>query len=202
MTESMSTHSIDELHREVDRRAAEVARLNEGRLQCRRGCSGCCVDDLTVFEVEATILRARHAELLAFGAPHPEGACAFLDAGGSCRIYPDRPYVCRTQGLPLRWLDEDRSAECRDVCELNDAPIEGEWPTILELPEEACFTLGEPETRLQALQRALSVDDPLGRVRLRDLFERPVGSPRLTDEPTDPTTSSTAKACSKANVIR
>jgi len=166
----MITHAIDELHRDVDGRAAEVAHLNEGRLHCRRGCSGCCVDDLTVFEVEATILHARHAELLAFGAPHPEGACAFLDAEGSCRIYADRPYVCRTQGLPLRWLDEEQGAECRDICELNDAPIGGEWPTILELPEEACLTLGGPEARLRALQRALSVKNPLARVRLRDLF--------------------------------
>jgi Fe-S-cluster containining protein len=106
------------------------------------------------------------------GAPHPEGACAFLDAEGACRVYADRPYVCRTQGLPLRWILEEEGAECRDVCELNDAPIAGAWPTILELPEEACFTLGGPEERLRELQRALSSDDPLGRVRLRDLFHK------------------------------
>lgn len=168
----MSTDAIDELHREVDHRAKEVAAHNEGRLRCGRGCTGCCVDDLTVFEVEAAVLRARYPELLANGIPHPEGACAFLDSDGACRVYRDRPYVCRTQGLPLRWLLEDEGVECRDVCELNDEPLDGPWPTITDLPEEGCFTLGEPEARLRALQAALDPDGPLARVRLRDLFSR------------------------------
>jgi Fe-S-cluster containining protein len=154
------------LHAEVDERAAELAATHGARLQCKRGCSACCVDDLSVFAVEAERIRAHHPELLALATPHPEGACAFLGADGACRIYADRPYVCRTQGLPLRWIDEEREAELRDVCPLNEP---GE-PALEALPESACWTLGETEAALAELQRAFGAAGE--RVALRALFEQ------------------------------
>jgi Fe-S-cluster containining protein len=157
------------LHAEVDARASALATQHAARLQCKRGCSGCCVDGITVFAIEAERIRARHAELLAQAAPHAPGACAFLDAEGACRIYADRPYVCRTQGLPLRWLDDERSAELRDICALNETsePLEA-------LPASACWTLGPYEARLAALQRASG--EAGRRHALRSLFARPVPS--------------------------
>ncbi|MBM4356699.1 MAG: YkgJ family cysteine cluster protein [Deltaproteobacteria bacterium] len=167
---------IATFHRDVDVGARAVEIRNAGRLQCRRGCSGCCVDDLTVFEVEADAIRSSHPTLLAQGSPHPIGRCAFLDAEGACRIYDVRPYVCRTQGLPLRWLDEEEGVESRDICELNDVTVAGPYPTLLELPEDACWTLGPAEARLRSLQGSLqgsaTNSDPLARVRLRDLFHK------------------------------
>ncbi len=154
-----------QLHAAVDERAAQLSALHGARLQCRRGCSACCVDGITVFAVEAERIRAKHAELLARGAPHAAGACAFLGASGECRIHAERPYVCRTQGLPLRWLDEERGAELRDICTLNEAgdPLEA-------LPEDAFWTLGPVEAQLAELQRAFGEDGE--RVELRALFER------------------------------
>lgn len=158
---------LELLHDAIDRHARDVAEQNRDRLQCRRGCSSCCVDDLTVFEVEALrIIRANPA-LLQQGSPHPPGACAFLSAEGACRIYADRPYVCRTQGLPLRWFESDSAGatEVRDICELNECgePIE-------ELPESACWEIGPFESALSELQRDL--DGGAGRrVSLRSLFE-------------------------------
>jgi hypothetical protein len=72
--------------------------------------------------------------------------------------------VCRTQGLPLRWLDEEREAELRDICALNEAgePLE-------QLPADACWTLGETEGELAQLQRAFGREGE--RVALRALFE-------------------------------
>src|SRR5512134_1307867 len=99
--------SIGRLHDEIDVLAERLHTHHAARLQCRRGCASCCVDDITVFEVEAERIRAHHAELLASGQSHLPGACAFLDDEGGCRIYADRPYVCRTQGLPLRWIEGD-----------------------------------------------------------------------------------------------
>jgi Fe-S-cluster containining protein len=153
------------LHAEVDARAAALASRHGARLQCRRGCSACCVDGMTVFAIEAERIRTNHAELLASGAPHAPGACAFLDAEGACRVYADRPYVCRTQGLPFRWIDEERGAELRDICALNDAgePIEA-------LPADACWTLGEVEERLAELQARFGAEGE--RVALRTLFEK------------------------------
>jgi len=168
------------LHAEVDARAARLAERHRARLSCRRGCAACCVDDLRVFEIEAERIRRAHAELLADGDPHPAGACAFLDAQGACRVYADRPYVCRTQGLPLRWLEErgDGVVEHRDICPLNAAgePVEA-------LAEDDCWTLGPFEGRLAALQA--SSDGGAGRrVALRSLFARSRG-PQASEDRKD-----------------
>jgi hypothetical protein len=157
------------LHEGVDRATAALTERHRGRLRCGRGCHACCVDGLTVFELEAERIRAAHGELLRSGKPHPPGACAFLGDVGECRVYADRPYVCRTQGLPLRWLEEARGGEIverRDICPLNEA---GEPIETLDAAE--CWTIGPVEDRLRRLQEAR--DGGAGRrVALRDLFER------------------------------
>lgn len=140
--------------------------IHAARTQCRNGCAGCCVDDLTVFAVEAEAIQRGFGELLLEGEPHVVGACAFLDEAGGCRVYAQRPYVCRTQGLPLRWLEETTTGEIverRDICVLNEAgePIE-------DLAESACLLLGPFEERLARL--ALSRDQSTRRISLRSLF--------------------------------
>jgi len=159
--------TLEALYREVDERSAQLSESHGERLKCRMGCSACCVDEITVFDVEAANIRRHHDSLLTTGPPHPPGACAFLDEAGACRIYAQRPYVCRTQGLPLRWFDEGADAEpieLRDICPLNEA-----GPPLEQLPAELCWTIGEFEGRLAALQQHSS-GEPLGRVALRALF--------------------------------
>lgn len=157
------------LHGEVDAQAGAIAARHGARLKCGRGCTPCCVDDLTVFEAEADRIRRHASELLESGQPHPEGACAFLDAEGACRIYEHRPYVCRTQGLPLRWYEEDESTgelrDCRDIC-----PLNAEGPPLDSLPETDCWTIGPFEERLARLQQ--DCGESGARVPLRALFER------------------------------
>jgi len=122
-----------------------------------------------VFAVEAERIRREHPDLLREGSPHPAGACAFLDDEGACRVYRARPYVCRTQGLPLRWIAETPAgdvAEHRDICPLNT-----EGPPIETLPEDACWTLGPYEGRLAEIQRRFG-DGRMERVPLRSLFDR------------------------------
>lgn len=167
--------ALRRLHAKIDAEAARIAEMHEGRLECRLGCSGCCVDEQSVFELEAERIRREHPALLAEAEPHPEGACAFLDGEGGCRIYESRPYRCRTQGLPLRWFDEGPDGEpleYRDVCELNltgDPPVEA-------LSGEECWELGPVEARLASLAAEWTGGCP-GRVLLRELFsdgQRPV----------------------------
>jgi len=162
----LSTGSIEVIHDDVDTRVRELTGEHGKRLTCARGCFGCCVDDLTVFEVEAEKIRHRYPELLAHAEPHAPGRCAFLGAEGECRVYEARPYVCRTQGLPLRWIDEEEMVEYRDICELNEAgpPIEG-------LEETSCWTIGPAEERLRDLQSRID-GGQLTRVPLRSLFPR------------------------------
>lgn len=158
---------LRELHAQVDGRAAAIAARLGDRLRCGPGCHDCCQDELTVFDLEALRICDEYPQVLAEGDPAPAGRCAFLDAQDRCRVYHARPFVCRTQGLPLRWLEENEMGwvEFRDICPLNDhgEPVE-------ELPAEDCFLLGPIEDRLRELQQALSGD--LSRIVLRDLFHQ------------------------------
>ena len=179
---------LSRLHGAVDAMVAPLVALHGARLRCTRGCHGCCVDGLTVFALEAARIVEHHGELLATSEPHPVGGCAFLDAQGACRIYAHRPYVCRTQGLPLRWLQarDGEHVELRDICELNvgDERDEGEGrdegnerdergdarvTPLTQLPAEHCFTLGPVEQRLREQAEQAGAAD---RIALRSLFER------------------------------
>lgn len=157
---------LEAFYRDVDGKAALLAAAHGERIRCHNGCDPCCVDGITVFEVEAEKISRAHGPLLAEEEPHPAGKCAFLGGDGACRIYMDRPYVCRTQGLPLRWIEEGpggERVELRDVCPLNE---EGE--PVETLPPDACWTLGPFEARLAALQRTLH--GKARRIALRDLW--------------------------------
>ena len=155
------------LYREVDERAAELVKIHLSRLNCGKGCCECCLDDLTVFRIEAENICREYTDLLQDDLPHTTGMCAFLDVEGSCRIYPDRPYVCRTQGLPIRWFEElpdSQYVEYRDICPLNE-----KGPAPETMNEDECWSVGPYESRLARLQTELD-SGRLTRVRLRDLF--------------------------------
>ena len=155
------------LHREIDDKATDLVQHHGPRMLCQKGCHDCCRDDLTVFEIEAMRITTLSADLLEKEAPHPPGACAFLNEEGACRIYEHRPYVCRTQGLPLRWIEEEDGewVEYRDIC-----PLELDQIAPETLEEDECWTLGETEGKLAALQ--MQMDDGKGRrISLRSLFQ-------------------------------
>ncbi len=159
---------LKEFYAEVKRQTVRLEKIHAERLNCKKGCSACCVDDITVFEVEAENIKQNHIALLKREKPQKKGVCAFLDKNNACRIYENRPYVCRTQGLPFRWFDEieDQFVELRDICPLNE---EGE--PIESLEEEKCWTIGEFEAKLAELQKEFG-KGKMKRVRLRDLFEK------------------------------
>ena len=157
------------LHARVDAEATSLAANQGSRITCHRGCQPCCQDDLSVFVIEADLIEAGAKTLLEVEKPHPPGACVFLDGDGACRIYSLRPFVCRTQGLPLRWFEEDDQGEIseqRSICHLNEP-----GPGLKSLPETDFWLLGPTELeigRLQALHGA-----PGARRKLRNLFRNP-----------------------------
>ena len=164
--------AIRRFHEEVERAVAEVTARLPFRLACRRGCTDCCLDDLAVFPLEADRIRSEAAGLLAAGTPAPAGRCAFLADDGACRIYESRPYVCRTQGLPLRW-HEAQETERRDLCPLSDEPLAAAGHELGKLAPDQCWQLGPFESRLAGLQAEHhGFADPPPRIALRSLFDR------------------------------
>lgn len=159
-------------HRAVDLRTEWLRQQHASRMQCRRGCSGCCFDGLVVWEVEAELIRQECGELLQSGLPHAPGACAFLGTEGECRIHTVRPHVCRMYGLPLRWVETDvagRAGERRDICVLNAI-----GPPIEALPAAACWTREPANAELAELQRRRG---EMREVALRSLFAHPPREP-------------------------
>lgn len=153
---------MESVYAQIDARASEI----EGRLplHCRKGCCACCLDDLTVFQCEAEVIRHCCGDVLQ-EAPNAKGSCAFLDKDGACRIYSHRPYVCRTHGLPLCWLSEN-DEECRDICELNK-DIDTE-----KLDTGDCWNIGPVEAHLSRVESVFFGENAGKRIKLRDLFQK------------------------------
>lgn len=162
------TNSVGDLHQELDSLVSQVESIHGTTLKCRQKCTDCCIDDVTIFSVEAEWISQGFPDGIP-GNVHTRGACAFLDQRGLCRIYERRPYVCKTQGLPLRWIEEsgsDEYVERRDICELNEDSVD-----ILGLTEDQCWTIGPFEGRLATLQVQATHGD-LQRVSLRELAHK------------------------------
>jgi uncharacterized protein len=162
----MILQSLSYLYEKLDARVTHLSEIHATRLKCGVGCADCCIDDVSVSEVEALNIRQYYGDLLREKSPHPKGACAFLSEDNSCRIYERRPYVCRTQGLPLHWIEEQdgKAMAFRDICPHN----EGGTP-IEELPENECWKIGPVEEELAKMNIAIT-HDVTKRVKLRDLF--------------------------------
>jgi Fe-S-cluster containining protein len=95
------------LRDEVDRKAAVLAKEHAKWMACRKGCCACCLD-LTVWPVEFyAILEAMKAAKWPKPQFNDDKACGYLDAEGGCQIYPFRPIICRTHGLPLVYWHEE-----------------------------------------------------------------------------------------------
>ncbi|MFC1642035.1 YkgJ family cysteine cluster protein [Myxococcota bacterium] len=142
---------VRRLHDEVDREVDELVRRLPVSLRCSSGCAECCPNDLTILGVEAEwIVHWVGVELV--GHEQCRCGCPFLDHRRHCRIYPVRPYVCRTQGLPLRWYQEDDAgqvAEPRCVC-----PCNAELVHLPALDSSQLWLLGPYEAQLVELDIA------------------------------------------------
>lgn len=104
-------------HRQVQEHVDEVIdNLDHPELiQCKKGCSACCYTQVSVTEEEAELLAQRvqagvqidRAKLYTqvqakndakkwYQIEHNKRGCVFLDENENCRVYEDRPAVCRT----------------------------------------------------------------------------------------------------------
>lgn len=104
------------LRQSLDARCAELYRLHAPHLSCKAGCDMCCME-FSVLPIEYYAIRQQAASMLHKGnAGAGEGECPFL-VDHRCVIYPARPLICRTQGLPLLFMG-DEGWEL-SACELN-----------------------------------------------------------------------------------
>jgi Fe-S-cluster containining protein len=116
---------IDEyrnLRSRIDEEIKKLEGLHGGDITCHPGCKACCVN-LTVFPVEffAILEDLKKTHVIQTDLLFDEYApCGFLHVG-LCRIYPFRPIICRTHGLPILFLNDAQEDPAWEVsfCELN-----------------------------------------------------------------------------------
>lgn len=122
--------ALKELYRKVDAFQDNLSSESKAFSQCRKGCSRCCMVDLSVFRVEADNIREWYTSLSSsekkslkekWENDTPSGQCSFL-CEDSCTIYEARPLICRSQGLPLRFQEGGETYV--DICPLNEDMME------------------------------------------------------------------------------
>jgi len=89
---------------------ARVVAAHRAQMDCGPGCNDCCHPTLTVLPAEAlavllALSRAAPGVLRALDEPSGERCCLLHPTTGECAVYPLRPLICRTHGLPIRYAD-------------------------------------------------------------------------------------------------
>lgn len=109
------------VHNMVDEYNKEVFShpILKAMVPCKAGCTGCCHTQVSVTEDEAELLAhnistnnieinynrlatqadAGNDSSVFFKIPYAERRCVFLDESGGCKVYNDRPSVCRTNAV-------------------------------------------------------------------------------------------------------
>lgn len=162
-----------DLIRRIDENTKRLTALHGEAITCRPGCTGCCVN-LTVFPVEFHAIRLvmiRAGVHIGPEAFDPAADCGFLQ-DGRCRIYPFRPIICRTHGLPILYLDDTSGEPAWNVsfCELNfpgREAIEFTEDTLLDI-EDINGELGRTNQAFQTL-KSPKESNSLARIPLRAL---------------------------------
>jgi hypothetical protein len=108
-----------QLRDSADKIAEELGVVHVERLACRKGCCQCCTN-LSVFPVEFFAM-VEEMKKAGWTKLHFDAAaiCGYLDEKGECEIYPFRPIICRTQGLPLAFYDDDAQGYSVTFCPKN-----------------------------------------------------------------------------------
>lgn len=161
------------LVRRIDRDARRLAALHSSALTCRPGCHDCCTN-LTVFPVEFQAIRRALTEADTLPGKDDfdsSAACGFLQKG-LCRIYPFRPLICRTHGLPILFLDDTSGEYTWEVsfCEQNFTGREQ-----IEFTQEMLLNIEDINGELSSINQDFLASTPpgspkhLSRIALKDL---------------------------------
>ncbi|MDC7234600.1 MAG: YkgJ family cysteine cluster protein [Spirochaetales bacterium] len=176
-----------ELLEEVSTEADRLGDLYKVHMVCRKGCSDCC-SDISLLPLEWFALNEAHKQKPSPNTPEQAamqpadrsddrtveaaaGKCPLLHED-SCTLYPFRPLICRTHGLPLLYLIEEYDSKGQRTgteepewqiswCDLNFTEVTEDNMEEIFDPEDV-LNMEEWNTRLKELNRAF-LDTPEGR---------------------------------------
>lgn len=171
------------LRDQFDNQIRSLEQRHQSSLVCRAGCSSCCTLE-SVFPVEAAVLREAIHKIpgdtleILIGRESGDGresqaddSCPLL-LGGLCRVYPARPFICRSHGLPAAYLDDDLSCYQVSACPKNFAD------DVLFAVEDLLL-MDEINSRLREINDLFCAGDAMwqdmGRIRLKSLCASTIG---------------------------
>lgn len=104
---------------ELDEQVAQLTDALAAQLRCAPTCSSCCMP-FSLLPLEAAILQQKLRRHNRVGSVESVGCCVLLH-DRLCQFYPERPVICRTQGLPLAYIDHQAGTIEVSACRLNFA---------------------------------------------------------------------------------
>lgn len=106
----------------VDELTEKLSELHKSHMQCRKGCDLCCMN-YRIFPVEYFAIQQSLKEQPVETKASQDDSCIFLQ-DHICQVYAHRPFICRTHGLPLLYLNEEQWE--LSACELNFTEFDDE----------------------------------------------------------------------------
>ena len=102
----------------LDKKIDALFQTHQKNVACNKGCDLCCMD-YKIFPIEFFAIKKELDKALIEqnnSSKNPD-ACIFLKKH-ECTIYLYRPFICRTHGLPLVFVNEEDEWQL-STCELN-----------------------------------------------------------------------------------
>lgn len=155
----------------LDAEIVRIGALHAATISCGPGCASCC-RAFSVLPLEAACLLtaigalpAASRERLERNLADGSDRCPLLMDDDLCRVYGARPVICRTQGLPLAYVDAERETIEVSACPLN-------FPDDYGFAQESLLFLDGFNARLSELNRLWCLEkglDPARRLPLREI---------------------------------
>ena len=138
----------DRLRKKIDKIGKSMEKVHGQHLTCKKGCDLCCMS-ISVFPIEFYAIKAEldHSNLQELPLPENDIDCRYL-VDHNCAIYPSRPVICRTHGLPLLYMSFDADDYELSCCELNFTDFDFD-----DFNEENTFPMDRINSQLYAINK-------------------------------------------------
>lgn len=160
---------VTDLYNKITAFEENLSPIQREKTNCKKGCSQCCMVNLSVFQVEADNIRSwfqnlsperKEAIKNAWKKESLPSACSFLK-DDACTIYEARPLICRSQGLAFKF--QETGTSYIDICPLNDE-------LLATITEKEILNLDLLNLILSQMENLNSLGTQRPRVKLSDLL--------------------------------
>jgi len=112
----------DLLISDIEDATQKVKEFYSGQLNCSPGCAHCC-KDFSIFPIEIASLQRAKSMIAQYSKPIMSNLKQFsrcpLLVDDLCVLYKYRPIICRTQGLPAAYIDQEHQTVEVSACHIN-----------------------------------------------------------------------------------